>query len=40
MDKSTNPKKVCKRLFSEKEDSSYVKYRCRIIGRLIFIEIL
>ena len=35
-----NLKKVCKQLFSEKDDSGHVKYRYKIIGRLIFIEIL
>ena len=35
-----NPEKVCKQLFSKKEDSGHVKYRYRIIDRLIFIEIL
>ena len=40
MDKSANPEKVCKQLFSEEEDSSHVKCRYRIIGRLISIEVL
>ena len=36
-----NPEKVCKQLFSEEEeDLGYIKYRCRIIGRLISIEVL
>ena len=35
-----NPKKMCKRLLSEEEDSGHVKYRCRIIGRLISIKVL
>ena len=40
MDKSANPEKMCKRLFSEEEDSSHVKSRCRIISRLISIKVL
>ena len=35
-----NPEKVCKRLFSEEEDSSHVECRYRIIGRLISIKVL
>ena len=35
-----NPNKVCKRLFSEEQDSSHVQYKYRIIGRLISIEVL
>ena len=35
-----NPEKVCKRLFSEEEDLCHVKCRCKIIGRLISIEVL
>ena len=38
--KVRNPKKVCKRLFSEKEDLGHVKCRYRIIDRLISIEVL
>ena len=40
MDKSTNPEKMCKQLFSKKEDFSHVKYKYRIIGRLISIKVL
>ena len=40
MNKSANPKKVCKQLFSEQEDSDQVKYKCKIISRLIFIKVL
>ena len=35
-----NPEKVCKRLFLKEEDSGYVEYRYRIIGKLISIEVL
>ena len=35
-----NLERVCKRLFLEKENSGHVKCRYRIIGRLIFIEVL
>ena len=35
-----NFEKVCKWLFSKKEDLSYMKYRYRIIGKLIFIKVL
>ena len=38
--KVRNPKKVCKQLFSEEEDSGHEKYRYGIIGRLISIEVL
>ena len=38
--KVRNPEKVCKRLFSEEEDSGHVKYRYKIIGRLISIKVL
>ena len=38
--KVRNPEKVCKRLFSEEEDSGHVKCRYRIIGKLISIEVL
>ena len=40
MNRMRNPEMVCKRLFSEKEDSGHLKCRCRIIGRLISIEVL
>ena len=40
MDESANSEKVCKQLFLEEEDSSHVKYRCRIIGKLISIKVL
>ena len=35
-----NLEKVCKRLFSEEEDSGYVECKYRIIGRLISIKVL
>ena len=38
--KVRNSEKVCKRIFSKEEDSGYVKYRYRIIGKLIYIEVL
>ena len=34
-----NLENVYKQLFSEKEDSSHIKYIYKIIGRLIFIEV-
>ena len=40
MNKSANPEKVCKQLFSEDEDSGHMEYRYKIIGRLISIEVL
>ena len=41
MDKSVNPEKMCKQLFLKEEDSSHVKYRCKIIiGRLFSIKVL
>ena len=38
--KVRNPEKVCKQLFSEQEDSSHVKCKYKIIGRLISIKVL
>ena len=35
-----NLEKMCKQLFLEKEDSGHLKYRYRIIGRLISIKVL
>ena len=35
-----NLEKVCKRLFSEEEDSGHAECRYRIIGRLISIKVL
>ena len=40
VNKSSNPEKVCKRFFSEEEDSGHVKYIYRIIDRLISIKVL
>ena len=31
---------MCKHLFSKEEDLGYVKYRCKIKGRLISIRVL
>ena len=40
LDKGANLKEVYKQLFLKGKDSSYVKCRYRIIGRLIFIKVL
>ena len=40
MNKSVNLEKVYKQFFSKEEDSSHVKCRYSIIGRLISINIL
>ena len=40
VNKTANPEKMYKQLFSEKKDLGHVKYKCRIIGRLISIKIL
>ena len=40
MNKSANLEKICKQLFSEEEDSGHMECRYKIIGRLIFIEVL
>ena len=38
--KVRNPEKMYKQFFSEEKDLGHVKYRYRIIGRLISIEVL
>lgn len=40
MNINANIKKVYKQLFSKEKNSSHVKYKYKIIGRLIFIKIL